>query len=248
MKDYVSPSQINSFSGCSMKWAYGYDIDPSTITKDVLGINPNLSLGNCLHDYAKEFSITQDLQMKDVDFLTKRIERCVKVDKKIDVTQFKIIAETFLKHYLDAYIFNTGNTEIAINGFIGKIKIFGYVDKVLDDEIVDLKIKGTLQKDKDCVIIMNYDEFVQLGLYCIFTGRKKASLNIVHVNRRKKSDFISFHKVSRCYTEKDFSLIQARAKVMWALMKQKVYYPNRNYIFCSPKFCNFWTQCHKDFG
>jgi len=208
--NHFSASQISMIMGCKFKWACRYIYGIRGYRKP----GQNLQIGCFLHDTAKAAAIEGKKEFNKDIMLLRMKEKCQET-KSLPADYYPKIIDTFLQAYGNLSL-NNANTEVYIVGqpekLGSKIRCEGYIDhiKTNDDgsrRIVDLKIKGTLEKDQDKNVIYSMSEVIQQGLYSYITGIRDTSLYIVHINKRTKNKDCTFIEVQKTFTDNDLNRV-----------------------------------------
>ena len=246
---YFSASQINVISGCKFKWAakYLYNL-PAKYKKSQM-----LDIGNFFHDEAKFASVEGKENRFNPGAMLDRMVKAVEETKDLTRDHFANIIGLYLKTY-GALQFNNENTEINISGKIPNIglKCIGYIDHIknYDNEkcIIDLKIKGTVNKDTNKEYAYTFDEMIQQGLYSYMTKIPQTYLYIINIKKRNKNEKVDFIKIPKYFSEQEYRQVFDQVRMQVAEMMSGNYPPNRKYSWCQYNMCEYWNPCHEIWG
>lgn len=239
---HYSPSQVNTVLGCSLKWAY----DKIFNAPKVFEPSQMLSIGSCCHEFVEKKVSNKSLGIND---LKKELHN-IPESEKIPARRYDEIAEVLFANYAGKYDFTKENNEVFIKFPLypdHKRPFWGYIDLLLPDQIIDLKLKSRGRVDVPENPRYSMSEYIQQGLYCIATGRSATQLAIVSVPTTKGGN-VEFTPVDYIYMPDDLEAIKGLCMYAMKLMWMGSYVPNRDYQFCSPHMCNFWRICHEDYN
>ena len=238
---HVSASQINTILACKFKWAsqYVYKLPSRPKKGQMLGI------GIFLHDWAKKVSLGNA-----------NFDKQAMLEGLSKVEDSKLLPKDWYGHIIDIFISNYGqynftneNTEVYFSKKLPGVdaNIIGFVDHITDNKIIDLKIKGSLEKINGS-LSFTMNEYVQQGLYSYFMGIPDTELDILYINRRKKEKEIEFFKIPKRFEEVDYQRINLIVKSAIKDMYSLNYPPNRLFKWCSSNMCEYWDTCHEIWG
>lgn len=235
---HCSPSQLSMFSTCSANWAYKY------VMKLQERFVPNiyLRIGKYLHDSVPKY--LENKQWLDPEFLSSELAKEHPPSEGIDMADYKELTKLFTNTVLKYKIEKDSVEQFVKTDQFG-IPVVGFIDLINKDgnELIDWKIKGSKQDS------ISHHHWIQLGFYSMVTGIPNCKNVYFVLEKRKKSDKVSYDEVIYRFKDSDYDIIKRYISKVLAGMRMTEttgnYWPNRGFL-CS--YCGYQEHCRKEFG
>lgn len=241
----LSPSQVNTYLGCSAKWWFRYGAglpDPASAS---------LVRGKVLHRVAEVYyrakkagnapASSEDLAPA-FEMAWEQESESAAFAADDDVDQLKKTTAILTRKYIDeaAVEIEPAEIEMAVKGVIGGVPVRGFVDLMdTSGRIIDVKAKGQTPSGVDP------DYAFQLATYRQLApgASGQVRLDVVVPNKTPKLVTIPY-----TVTVADQLMTQHLYPHVREGIREGLYFPNRTSTMCSRKYCNFADACEREFG
>jgi hypothetical protein len=241
----LSPSQAATFLQCSAKWWFKYGLllpEPKTAS---------LAFGLAVHrtlevNFRQKLETGTDLETAGMVavFRDAWMEQIGEVEFREDEDPLwlRCTGEHLIRRYMDeiAPRIQPAAVELDVSGEIGAVAVRGRVD-LLDRNgtIVDTK---TAHRRPACV---SPDYAFQLATYSRITPGATGQARLDTLVKTATPQLVQLeHSVTeqeRRGPERIYPLVQEG-------MRSGLYFPSRQSVLCSRRYCAFWKHCEREFG
>lgn len=243
--EVLSPSSVNRFSQCQVKWFY------SKVLRLPETRGAALALGSAVHDallgnYKVKLDRGEGMPAADVvslfhDFLTDQLDQCV-LAADDDVADLRDCGEVMVRMYLErvAPEVTPAAIEHRVEGLIGDVPVHGYID-LLDTtgRVIDLK---TASK-KPSGVTAPYR--TQVTTYAMLEPSANGEARLDTMTKTKT---VALHQTTFAVSDADRKLTERLYSISRDQMRSGLYLPNRDSYTCSRKFCAHWSRCQDEYG
>ena len=241
----LSPTQVRSFLDCSAKWWFKYGLGlPETKTSSMafgLAIHRTLEI-----NFREKLETGEDLETPGVvtifrDAWLEQVGQTV-FRKDEDPSALRKTGERLIARYMDevAPRIQPMAVELEVKGEIAGVAVSGRVD-VLDvkGRVVDVK---TSSRKPSCV---SPDYAFQLATYRQITPDASGEARLDTLVKTQSPQLV---EQSYRVGEEDLRQTQVLFPLVQDGIRNGLYFPNRQSLFCSRRHCSYWQQCQKEFG
>jgi hypothetical protein len=243
--EVLSPSSLNRFSQCQVKWFY------SKVLRLPETRGAALALGSAVHDallgnYRVKLELGEMMPIADVvtlfgDFLSEQLDQCV-LGPDDDPQDLKDCGEIMVKLYMDqvAPTIEPAAIEKRVEGKIGDVPVCGYID-LLDTSgrVIDLKTAAK----KPAGVQAPYRN--QVATYSML---EPAASGVACVSTLTKTKTVALHQQTFEVTDADRRLTERLYSISRDQMRSGLYLPNRDSYTCSRTYCSHWERCEAEYG
>lgn len=243
--EVLSPSSLNRFSQCQVKWFY------SKVLRLPETRGAALALGSAVHDallgnYKVKLDRGEGMGAADVvslfgDFLNDQLEQCV-LTADDDPKDLRDCGEVMVRMYLErvAPEVTPAAIEHRVEGLIGDVPVHGYIDLLdVNGRVIDLKTAAK----KPSGVTAPYR--VQVSTYAMLepTANGEARLDTL-----TKTKTVGLHQTTFAVSDADRRLTERLYSISREQMRSGVYLPNRDSYTCSRTYCSFADRCIAEYG
>ena len=241
----LSPTQVRAFLDCSAKWWFKYGLGlPEAKTS-------SLAFGLAIHrtleiNFREKLETGEDLETPGMvtifrDAWLEQVGQTV-FRKDEDPSALRKTGERLIARYMDevAPRIQPMAVELEVKGEIAGVAVSGRVD-VLDVEgrVVDVK---TSSRKPSCVAP---DYAFQLATYRQITPDASGAARLDTLVKTQTPQLVEqTYRVG----EDDLRQTQVLFPLVQEGIRNGLYFPNRQSLFCSRRHCSYWQQCQKEFG
>lgn len=240
----LSPSQVNTYLGCSARWWFRYGCglpDP-----------PSASLvrGRVVHKVAETWFRAQlagerveadDMEAPFEESWRKEAEEARFADVE-EMETTKRQTAVLARKYIDeaAPEIRPAAMEVPVNGTIAGVPVRGFIDLLdVDGRIIDLKTAARKPSG------VSADYALQLATYKQLEPRANGQVRLDTLVATKTPQLVTIpYTVSMAdqfHTQHMYPLVQEG-------IHEGLFFPNRSANLCSKRTCSFWQACQKEFG
>jgi RecB family exonuclease len=243
--EVLSPSSLNRFSQCQVKWFYSKVLR----LPEVRGAA--LALGSAVHDallgnYRVKLDRGESMAVSDVvtlfgDFLNDQLEQCV-LTADDDPQDLKDCGEVMVRMYMErvAPEVTPAAIEKKVEGLIGDVPVHGFIDLLdINGRVIDLK---TASK-KPSGVTAPYRQ--QVTTYAML---EPAANGEARLDTLTKTKTVAIHQTTFTVSDADRRLTERLYSISRDQMKSGLYLPNRDSYTCSRVYCSHWERCESEYG
>jgi RecB family exonuclease len=245
--DALSPSQVNTFLSCPAKWMYRYLLglpDPQTSARFV---------GACFHRTVEAYFRFRLENKAEPEDLGAFLDGSYEIDwaegvgggefmDSEDPAELRELGRSLLEVVLrdEAPSIQPAAMEVRVDGDIAGVPVRGIIDLLdVDGRVIDLKTAAKAPSG------IRPDYRLQVTAYSMLSGAAKGAARLYTVTKTKT---IKVVQQSFDVTTEDV----AYARVMYPMVRDAIrdglFYPRRDSMFCSRKWCGYWRECVREFG
>jgi putative RecB family exonuclease len=241
----LSPSSVNGFQDCSMRWYYRKMLALPETRGAALG------LGTAVHEalienFRQKIETREDLPTEGVRalFVMALIAQLdtILLTKDDSADDLKECGETMVRVYMDraAPAVEPAAVEEHVEGVIGGVPVHGYIDvRDVHGRIIDIKTAGRKPNG------MSVAHRLQVATYAMLHPEASGSATLSTLTKTKT---VALHEETIDILPRDRRLTERMYSVTRDQMQAGIYAPNRSSFLCSRKFCSFWQRCEDEWG
>lgn len=241
----LSPSSVNTFNDCQLKWYYRKVLHLPEARGAALG------LGTAVHaalteNFRQKIETKEDLPVDGVRalFIQALITELdvVLLTKADSADDLKECGETMVRVYMDraAPGVEPAAVEERVEGFIGDVPVQGYIDvRDVHGRIIDFKTAAK----KPAGMMPDYR--FQVATYAMLHPEASGSATLATLTKTKTVDL---HQDTIEVTPGDKKLTARLYSIARDQMEAGVYGPNRKSFLCSRRYCSHWARCEDEYG
>lgn len=243
--EILSPSSVNRFSQCQVKWFYSKVLRLPEVRGAALG------LGSAVHDallgnFRQKLVTGEDMPAADVvtffgDLLSAELEHCT-LAADDDVDDLKTCGEVMVSMYMQqvAPSVKPAAIERKVEGHIGDVPVCGFIDLLdVNGRVVDLK---TASK-KPSGVQAPYRN--QVTTYAMLEPEASGEAQVTTLTKTKT---VGLHQQTFTVTDGDRKLTERLYSISRDQMRSGLYLPNRDSYTCSRTYCSHWERCEAEYG
>lgn len=243
--DVLSPSSVNAFNQCEVRWYYRKVLQLPETRGAALG------LGSAVHaalaaNFRQKIETHEDLpydglRLVYLDEFAREFDT-VTLTPEDDPNDLVECGETMLRVYMEqaAPRIEPAAVELPVAGVIGGVPVRGVVDLLdVDGNIVDMKTAAKKPSGFPA------DYRLQVSTYSMLTP--KAS-GVARLDTLTKTKTVGLHSQTIAVSDGDRKLTERLYSITADQMRSGLVRPNRASHLCSRKYCAFADQCVADYG
>jgi RecB family exonuclease len=241
----LSPSSLNCFLDCQVKWFY----------RKVLGLPERrtlaLGLGSAVHEalganFKQKIETKCDLPLSAVktvfrDSFEAQLDQ-VTLSEDDDIADAKTCGDVMLGVYMEesAPRIEPAAVERPVSGEIGGVPVSGFID-VLDvhGNIIDVKTSAKRP------VGFPVGHRRQVTTYAMLEPRASGT---VRLDTLTKTKTVALHSQTMTVGADDRRHVEKLYSITLEQMRSGLVVPNRGSFLCSRKHCSYWEQCQADYG
>lgn len=241
----LSPSSVNNFLDCSMRWYYRKVLRLPETRGAALG------LGTAVHaalgeNFRQKIETRQDLPVDDVRALYIRalVEQLDEIRLQPDESadDLKDCGETMVRVYMDraAAAIVPAAVEEPVEGLIGDVAVHGYIDiRDVDGRVIDIK---TARRAPGAMSVAHK---LQVSTYAMLHPEASGAATLATLTKTKT---VALHQETVEISPRDRKLTTRLYSVARDQMDAGIYAPSRSSFLCSRRHCSFWARCEDEWG
>jgi CRISPR/Cas system-associated exonuclease Cas4 (RecB family) len=241
----LSPTQVRAFLDCSAKWWFKYGLGLAE-TK-----TSSFAFGLAIHrtleiNFREKLETGEDLETPGMvtvfrDAWFEQIGDTV-FRKDEDPKALCRTGERLVTRYMEevAPRIQPMAVELEVRGDIAGVKVGGRVD-VLDVKGRIIEVKTSSRKPSG----IGPDYAFQLATYRQITPDASGEARLDTLVKTQTPQLVEqIYQVG----EEDLRQTQVLFPLVQEGIRNGLYFPNRQSLFCSRRHCSFWQQCQQEFG
>jgi putative RecB family exonuclease len=243
--EVLSPSSLNTFLDCAMRWYYSRVLLLPETRGSALGLGTAVHtalLGNLAQKIETKLDLPEEgVRATFIEALTQELDTMVLAEDE-DVDELKASGEAMVRIFMDriAPTIEPAAVELPVEGVIGGVPVRGFVDiRAVDGTVIDLKTA----KRKPAGITPAH--LVQVATYSMLDPLASNDVRIVTLTKTRTVDASSS---SATLLPGDKRYVESLYSIARDQMGAGVYAPNRSSFLCSRRHCSFWRRCLDEFG
>lgn len=252
--DRLSPNQLGTYLNCQVQWSYGArGYERKSNLKSVIGIAVDKAVN---FYWEQKMSGKPEPTEEQVKKIISLVINDSEINWRVPPTELELGASQVQAfNAYDVYVANVLDKDWQVSsvqkelvGYIGQTKIKGYSDMILKNgTVVDLKTTSkSPAKDEETGRYSVPARYMhQVITYSLIEPGIDKYKFVYLVMLKKETKFV---EVDGPITPAMKDYVSNLYKLVHESIKTGVYYPNRDSNLCSEEYCDYYAQCHKDYG
>ncbi len=241
----LSPSSINTFFDCSMKWYYRKVLRLPEARSSALGVGTAVHSA-LVENFRQKIETREDLpaegvQAMFIDAFTEQLDT-ITLAKNESADELKNMGEVMVRLFMHqaAPAIEPAAVEEPVAGVIGDVPVHGYIDvRDTAGRIIDIKTAAK----RPSGMMPAYR--LQIATYAML---HPAASGLATLSTLTKTKTLALHQDTVEITPADRKLTTRLYSIARDQMAAGVYAPNRASFLCSRKYCGHWERCEAEFG
>lgn len=241
----LSPSSVNTFADCSLKWFYKKVLKLPEQRGAALGLGTAVDAA-IMANFEQKIETKKDLDVSGVQAvftgaLIEQLDTGVVLQKDESADDLKQAGEVMTRIYMEraAPTVDPAAVQVHVEGLIGEVSVQGYIDVLTTDgKIIDIKTAKTHRG-------ITPAHKLQGATYEML---EPTASGVFQLSTLTKTKTVTLHQDTITITPEDRKLTTNMYSITREQMQTGLVAPNRSSFLCSRRYCGFWQRCCEEYG